>query len=297
MAPRHVPPLSRGVFLSKARSHAKQDTTPEPTRGGLAVVVVSIPMGKNTRSNSVHMLRSADEDALQMAAEIICSPALLATFPSRTILGDPKIEQLAQELDGTLQELRKIFQRAGVTDDPAELHTDRLEQHRQPIDPLQWASGMRVAFANPRFREFLTSCVKVAHRQFWGSDPNAALQFGGNRLPPGTPIAEACARAHRRLASDPDDPRWPALAMVCVGRMIAVTTRGQFESPEWTDFTLFMMQLERHFLLAEGKHFAHALLRANKTYFDGQLVSLIGGRMIHGLAEVAINATDSRFLR
>jgi hypothetical protein len=254
-------------------------------------------MGKNTRSNSAHILRSADEDALQMAAEIICSPDLLAMFPSRTFLGDPKIEQLAQELEGTLLELRRIFQRAGVTDDAASSHTDQFEQYRQPIDPLQWAAGMRAAVANPRFREFLTSCVKVAHRQFWGSDPNAALQFGGNRLPPGTPIADACARAHRRLASDPDDPRWRALAIVCLGRMIAVTTRAQFDSPEWTDFTVFMMQLERHFLLAEGKQVAHSLLRADKAYFEGQLVSLIGGRMLHGLAEVAINATHSRFFR
>lgn len=230
-----------------------------------------------------------------MAAEMICTPSLLETFHSRALFGTPSSEQPVPDSEASPGPMRQSSDTEEAFSATAGGRREKHGEARHPIDPRAWAEGMAPALENPRFRDFLADCAKAARSQFWSGDPNAALQFDGNRLPHGTPIGDACARAHRRLLGDPNEPRWCALALFCLARMIAVNSKEQFNSLEWTDYTVFMFRLEAAFLGAKGKEFAHSLLRGNKTYFDGQLHALIGENMLHGLAEASINTRHTRF--
>lgn len=175
-----------------------------------------------------------------------------------------------------------------------------LQDQDEPpaVSDEAWAASMGRAFAHPQFVALLEQCVKIAHQQFWKSDPVQALVFGHNTRPPADdPLALAITQAHHRLAADPSNPRWLTLALFCVARMIAVNAKKGFDSDQWTDFTLLFFDLEKRLLNGDGLNLARGIVQANDRFFDGQLPQLIGGRMLHGLAEAAINAPRSRMFQ
>ncbi|WP_198363776.1 hypothetical protein [Burkholderia ubonensis] len=162
----------------------------------------------------------------------------------------------------------------------------------------QWATGIEAAFGNAKFVALIERTVAVAHKNFWATDPAKALQFGGNRKPPeDDPCMLAITRAHRRLTSNPTGPGWITLALFCMARMIAVNAHTSFESDEWSEASFLWFALERDFLLADGASTAKMVLEADKRYLRGELPNIIGARMMHGLAEAAINGYDKPFFQ
>jgi hypothetical protein len=156
---------------------------------------------------------------------------------------------------------------------------------------------MQQAFRNQKFADFIDQMIRIAHTKFWSSDPYLALQFNKNRpAHPDDPIVLAITRAHRKLTGDLRQPGWIALALFCLGRVIAVTSSKSYESDEWTDVTLTWFSLEKSFLDGDGRDTAKAVLELKKELLP-DLPEIIGSRMMHGLAEAAINAGETRLFQ
>ncbi|WP_250482433.1 hypothetical protein [Caballeronia sp. GACF5] len=78
--------------------------------------------------------------------------------------------------------------------------------------------------------------------------------------------------------------------------MIAVTSSKSYESDEWTDVTLMWFDLEKSFLEGAGRDTAKGVLELKKELLP-DLPKIIGSRMMHGLAEAAINGGETRLFQ
>jgi len=190
------------------------------------------------------------------AAEIIMDPRVLETFSSRALA--------AKELE--------------------------------ELKPDEWAKGIAEAFRSRVFSTFLEQAISVAHKDFWSSDPAAALQFAGDLKAP-DPRALAIVRAHRRLTADPKGPGWVTLGLFCLARAIAVNAKVQFERDVWDEATFLWFDLESRFTKGDGVAVAKLVVKANRTFFGNNLPEVVGSRMLHGLAEAAANTPFKAFFR
>ena len=232
---------------------------------------------------------SLQVESLRLAAELVCVPAVQGEFLSERLRHGPSLAERVRGVAGGFQH--------AAANDPRTIGTN-AEFGPGPASSADWAAGMVAAFHNREFGKILETAIAIAHRDFWGKDPVGALVFGLNARPPNTDsIAIAIAQAYRRLVGNAQDPGWTALALFTIARMIAVNGRRQFDSNEWTDASLAMFDLERFFLAGDGKNMAQALVVVNRRYFRGQLAQILGGRLLHGLAEAAINATGATIFR
>ncbi|WP_250538983.1 MULTISPECIES: hypothetical protein [unclassified Caballeronia] len=161
----------------------------------------------------------------------------------------------------------------------APLGAARMAKQLKAVAPQAWAEGMQQAFRNQKFVDFIDQMIRKnrpAH--------------------PDDPIVLAITRAHRKLTGDPRQPGWIALALFCLGRVIAVTSSKSYESDEWTNVTLMWFSLEESFLEGDGCDTAKAVLELKKELLP-DLPEIIGSRMMHGLAEAAINAGETRLFQ
>ncbi|KVP39897.1 hypothetical protein [Burkholderia ubonensis] len=254
-------------------------------------------MGKESRRKQVEVSEETKQ-GIRWAAEIIRDPRVLNTFSCIERLGSMRKDQESADMMAQVgavadflgeEELAESLKRAPWV---GALAAKQLRD----VTPEQWATGMTAAFRNAKFVSLLESIVAIAHRSFWSSDPANALRYGGNgKAPADDPRMLAIARAHRRLSSDPAGPGWVTLALFCLARMIAVNSQRLFDSNEWSDATFLWFALERDFLTANGASTAKLVVEADSKLFGHELAGLVGSRMMHGLAEAAVNAYDKPF--
>ena len=256
-------------------------------------------MGKASRRKQVEVSEETKQ-GITWAADIIRDPRVLSTFTCIERMGSMRKDEESTELMGQVgkvaellgdSELAESFQRAPW------LGALAAKQLRD-VTPEQWAAGMTAAFRDSKFVALVERTVAIAHKGFWSSDPAKALQYGGTgKAPDNDPRLLAIARAHRRLSSDLAGPGWVTLALFCLARMIAVNSQRLFDSDEWSDATFLWFALERDFLTADGASTAKLLVEADRKFFNNELAGLVGSRMMHGLAEAAVNAYDKPFFQ
>jgi hypothetical protein len=169
--------------------------------------------------------------------------------------------------------------------EPDPLHRDLSDE--------DWAQGMSKAFSNPSFARFAQTCIDVAHRDFAGRSPVAALSFELNgTFPDDHPLSVAITRAYNYLVQDRQEPRWQALLLFSLARMIAVNATKGYKSKEWTQVTLHYFALEKSLLSGDGTSLAKGIVELDK-WSGKNLADVVGHRMLHALAEAAINAGSS----
>jgi hypothetical protein len=149
--------------------------------------------------------------------------------------------------------------------------------------------------SNRQFVALTESIIQRGHKAFWSSkDPMSAVMFNGNGRPPDDdPIGQAIVRGHRKLVSDPNGPGWIALTLFCLARMAAVNATLGFDSDQWTDATLMWFDLDRFIFDGDGADVARLIVKLDRSFLDGQIATLVGDRLLHGLGEAAINASDT----
>lgn len=242
-------------------------------------------MGKASRRKSEGKVAP---EALQMAADLVLAPSVLEQFQSQRLFNS--LEKV-KESQAALDAVRAINPAMGT-----ELPAGGVEAMTlAPVTPEVWAAGMKAAFANEKFSEMLNASIVLAHRSFWGSNPDEALKgLLGSEVQGFHTVAPVLAPAYRRLTASETDPGWIALALFSIGRMIAVTGRREYESNQWTEASLLLFDVERAWLQGEGKALASLLVRYDAMAFRGKLAELLGPRMLHGLAEAAANIPEAR---
>ncbi len=252
-------------------------------------------MGKASRSKS-SALDDRTREGLALAGEMVRHPQVLPTFASIARFSD------MSKKAGELSMIGRVADAIGEDElaqalREAPLGAARMAKQLKAVPPQAWAEGMQQAFRNQKFVDFIDQMISIAHTKFWSSDPYVALQFNKNQpAHPDDPIVLAITRAHRKLTGDPRQPGWIALALFCLGRVIAVTSSKSYESDEWTDVTLMWFSLEKLFLEGDGRDTAKAVLELKKELLPN-LPEIIGSRMMHGLAEAAINAGETRLFQ
>lgn len=82
-----------------------------------------------------------------------------------------------------------------------------------------------------------------------------------------------------------------------IGRAISVNSNRAFGADTWDDVTFMWFDLEKSFLFSDGSAFATAITAMDRKIFDGDLSQIVGGRLPQGLAEMAINAHQTRYCR
>lgn len=209
---------------------------------------------------------SSQLDAMRIAAEAMRHQSMYESFLSASVL----------------PEMAKANRQPGDAD---LLHREMSNE--------DWAQGMSKAFSNAKFARLTEACIDIAHRDFIARWPVNALTFELNgRFPDDNPLSIAITRAYEYLVQDREEPRWQALLIFSLARMIAVNSKRGFESNQWTEATLMYFDMEKSLLSGDGAALARSVVKLDKMS-GSKLPDMVGPRMLHALAEAAINATGS----
>ncbi|WP_455233185.1 hypothetical protein [Geopseudomonas aromaticivorans] len=163
-------------------------------------------------------------------------------------------------------------------------------------EPNAWAKAMATAYTNSDvFAEFLESCISHAFDTLSNADPQTHLEdfrFTETNISPNA--SDALRATQVFLLKNPDSSKWLALIFFGLSRGISVTAKNNFESNEWSEFSIFAMQLEQSFVQGNGKLLSRMLTREMKTYTDS-FPARIADNMPLGLATMAALDAKSSF--
>lgn len=251
-------------------------------------------MGKASRSKR-SKLDPVIVEAVKHAGSIIRSPRIMKTFPTITIGEKSKsFANISNALSQVADQMGDVRMKHSLKDFP--VSSDERIRKILALPEEDWRQGFQRAFRSKPFVKLVNDTISIAHKSFWKDDPKQALAYGGNTVPPDNDVYTSAIRSvHKELVSDPSSPKWLTLVLFCFARMIATNANSAFGAHEWTDFTFLWFDVERSLLAGEGQNFANSLLWANKEFFDGNLPEIVGSRVMHGLAEMTINAGDNDF--
>ncbi len=237
-------------------------------------------MGKTSRRKEFVGVSPGMRLGITWAAELIRSPEIVGTALSNRKLAPPVA---ANDDPNVLAQLMTGLERARDASKPANL------------TPATWALSFEKALDNAKFVALLQATIEAGHQAFWAQkDPLSALLFGGNQRPPeDDPIAQAIVRSHRRLTADKAGPGWTALALFSLARMVAVNAGLSYDRNQWSDVSFAWFDLDGKLFEGDGEAVAKLLVKLDRNVLRGDMAKLVGARMLHGLAEAAINARET----
>lgn len=89
------------------------------------------------------------------------------------------------------------------------------------------------------------------------------------------------------LSMNPSDCKWIGFIHFCLSRLIATTAKSSFDSNEWSEASIFSIQLERAFAAGDAKNYGRMVTVDMKKYWDvDALCKLIGDNAGVGLANM-----------
>ena len=233
---------------------------------------------------------------LELAGEIILLPGVIKIFPVlRCATGDGvEHKQTASLLACSASAMGDEKMAADISKSASVGNS--VKRKLNQLSPAKWAAGMIPAFRIAAFAQLLNSCISRGVPAMEATDPETALMYGGNRKPPANDLRQiAYLSAHEHLLQNTHDARWLSLVFFSIGRTIAVNSNNAFSANEWDDVSFRWFTLEKAFVFADGKTFARQIVNMNKTFFRGEIPKILGERLPHGLAEMAVNAHQSTF--
>lgn len=234
--------------------------------------------------------------ALELVGEIVMLPDFIKKFPSRRLIVND-----GGEAKRTMSALEHVAGAIGNAEMAADFgrtarSVDRVKRQMNELSPAKWAAGMKSAFRVAAFVQLLDRSLSLGIASLTTTDPETALMYGENRKPPSSDLRQiAYLSAHERLLRNTHDARWLSLVLFSIGRAIAVNSNNAFGANEWTDVTFMWFELERSFLFSDGKTFARQIVDMDKSIFQGEMPKILGERLPHGLAEMAVNAHQTRY--
>ena len=231
-------------------------------------------MGKESRRKYATAQATQEmRTGVAWASELIRHPGMVATALSNRRLGPERAAN--DDPDGMLQ----VF---------AALEAARDAKKPADLSPPAWATSFLPALANARFVGLLQALAAKGHAVFWESkDPGAALLSATGKIVGDAAQQAALERAFRKLAADQQSPGWTALSLFSMARMVAVNANRSYDSNEWSEASLFWFDLDTKLFEGAGPATAKLLLKLDRDILDGELVELVGPRMLHALAEAA----------
>jgi len=235
-------------------------------------------MGKASKRKASVEVTNEMQLGVAWAAELIRHTHVLSTGLSNRVL-----THLATANTDQAAQIKAGFEEARDAANP------------EKVTPAMWAESFGKALENSRFVALLQATINEGHKAFCAEkDPLSAAIFGGNtRLPEDDPKAQAILSAHRRLTEDKGGPGWTALSLFCFTRMVAVNAIRSYDSNEWTELTFLWFDLENKIFSGDGASVAKLLVKLDRENLRNSMAQLVGPRMLHGLAEAALNARET----
>jgi hypothetical protein len=159
-----------------------------------------------------------------------------------------------------------------------------------------WSKGIAGAYSSSdAFSEFLETCIHHSFIALSKTDAVLALEGFDLKSSAKSVKAEDTLRAAQEyLLRNQDSSKWLSLVLFGLSRAISVTAKSSFDSNEWTDFSLFSMQLEKALVAGDGKSLSRMLCKDMKSYID-DFPARVGLNMPIGLATMAALEPDSAF--
>lgn len=253
-------------------------------------------MRKNHRTKRPTVGSTDFDLALEFTGEIILLPNVIKTFSVHRHFINGGDEH--KRVMSTLGRVAGAMGESGMAADcdQAAHGIGEIRRKLTGLSANKWVAGMRPAFRVREFSRLLDSCVACGMTALASTDPETALMFGENQKPPAGDLRQlAYVSAHEQLLYNARDARWLSLALFSIGRAISVNSNRAFGADTWDDVTFMWFDLEKSFLFSDGSAFATAITAMDRKIFDGDLSQIVGGRLPQGLAEMAINAHQTRY--
>ena len=166
--------------------------------------------------------------------------------------------------------------------------------------PEVWAKGMSKAYdSSAALSKFLHECIEASRNSLSPEDCHRALSgFRSKGIPIGAEVTEVLTQTLSFLVKNPASVKWLALVMFGLSRAISTTARREFDSHEWTDFSMFILQADRSFCEGDGKVFSRCMTSGMKKHpeMNQNFVRLLAANTPVAIANmVALNATSPLF--
>lgn len=166
--------------------------------------------------------------------------------------------------------------------------------------PEVWAKGMSNAYASSAaLSKFFHDCIAASTNSLSPEDCHRALSgFRSKGIPIGAEVTEVLTQTLSFLDKNPASVKWLALVMFALSRAISTTARREFDSDEWTDFSMFILQADRSFCEGDGKVFSRCMTSGMKKHpeMNQKFVKLLAANMPVAIANmVALDATSPLF--
>lgn len=148
-----------------------------------------------------------------------------------------------------------------------------------------WAKSIATAYMmSDIFAEYLQSFIAQSVPAFSSDEAKHALEGFRFKVPTITAKSYVSLQAAQDfLIKNLQSSKWLTLIVFAHSRGISVTASSQFDSNQWSEFSLFMMQLEGAFVRGDAKSLSRMLARDMKQY-SVEFPSFIAGNMPFGLA-------------
>jgi len=229
--------------------------------------------------------------AVQLAAELVFHPNIIPTYNLWKQSQGPIHQPLHDAVMAGMEAL-------GHRDAAAACHSGVgwIRALFEDVDLQQWSRRFEAAFRNQEFDQLIRSCVEASLAGIRDTHPGGAFAFGGNtRSADDSPQVMAYRLAADHLIGNSGGARWLTLTLFALTRAIGVNASQGFQSDQWSEATLMWFQLERDWLNGNGEQVAKLLVEMNREIFSGAIPQIVGGKIDHALAELVLNAFDSRF--
>jgi hypothetical protein len=164
----------------------------------------------------------------------------------------------------------------------------------QPEALDEWAKGMAELYENSRaYREYIS---KIFEHSISGLTEEIKPEALGEWRTDKT--QRTLVSSQRFLLDNQSDPKWITLIHFCISRALATTARNGFESNEWSEGTMFFMQLDRAFSTGECKQFGRMLANEMSKYYDKDaLPRMIGQNIGIGLIHMVALDADAKLFQ
>lgn len=156
-----------------------------------------------------------------------------------------------------------------------------------------WSSGMaELYFRSKAYRGYISQVWDLSITGLNGNVDTANLGEWSNPLTEGTLL-----KARDFLLKNPDSSKWLSLIHFCMSRALSTTARNSFDSNEWSESSMFSMQLDRSFSMGECKVFGRLITKELPKYFSSDAIAIkLGENVGIGLVHmVALNAEADFF--
>jgi hypothetical protein len=222
--------------------------------------------------------------AIACAAQLVVHPSFLETYQTA---------HLQRTREG-VKSISSLMSAIGSAIGNRELMSSELDIRRnmQAVDemlnvtPAVWAQAFQSITTKPNGLRLLNDAVMVAQRAL----PAYPSELR-DTLPHKPDFPDECCAAYRRtrehLLASPRSPRWLALALFALGRVIGSSTRAGYHADQWNEGTFFWFDLERAWLQGDGARPAQLLVQGNKKFFRNKVADNLGSDMPRRLAESA----------